>query len=185
MIRKLLFTISILSFLFFSNDKKDLEFNYPKNKQAILIMNTDKFENFKKEWRGEDYYYLCENGKDQIICSVLFYKLNKDEQKMMVDSFDPEGQTTSPILPLTHFMNSNLRKYEQNNQIWGEATDDFMFKQNDILEVERKKINQKNMYAYCMFDKNLFVNIHLSKINCTSKDSISMRQILDGLKKKK
>ncbi|MEO8233866.1 MAG: hypothetical protein ABI549_00500 [Flavobacterium sp.] len=185
MTRKLLFIISIIIIFSFSNNEKDLEFSYPKNNQAVVIMNTEKFEEFKKEWRGEDYYYICENGKDQIICSVLFYKLNKNEQKMMVDSFDPEGETTSPILPLTHFMNSNLKKYEQNNKIWGESTDDFMFKQNDIIQVEGTKINQKNMYAYCMFGKNIFVNIHLSKINYTSKDSISMRQILDGLKKKK
>lgn len=171
--------------LSFSKDKKKIELNYPGKKDATIILNTDKFRKFKKEWRGEDYYYLCESGDNDIVCSVLFYKLNADEQKLMVDPFDPAGGTTSPIIPFTYFLNSNLKPYERNNKNWGEATDDFMFRQNDILEFNGMQIKQKHMYAYCMFNKDLFVNIHLSKINYTPEDSTSMRQILDGLQKKK
>ncbi|SDY20932.1 hypothetical protein SAMN05444397_10146 [Flavobacterium aquidurense] len=185
MTKKILFSILIISFLSFSSEDKTVELSYPKNEAATIIMKTNLFDKFEKEWRGEDYYYLCEKGESKIICSVLFYKLNKDEQKMMVDSFDPEGKTTSPIIPFTYFMNSNLAKYEKNFAKWGEPTDDFMFKQTDIPEFEGQKVNQKNMYAYCMFGKDLFVNIHLSKINCTKQDSIVMRKVLNDLKKKK
>ena len=178
-----LLTITLLSF---SGDKKRIEFNYPKNKEAKFTMTTDKFKKFTKEWRGEDYYYMCENGDNNFICSVLFYKLNKDEQKLMVDPFDPKGGTTSPSIPFIYFSgNSNLKKYETNNKSWGEVTDDFMFRQNDILEFEGKAIKQKNMYAYCMFGKDLFVNVHLSKVNFTADDSTAMREILSGLQKVK
>ncbi|MEN2416010.1 hypothetical protein [Flavobacterium mesophilum] len=187
MIKKVLFTALIIGFLSFTSDNADgiIEFNYPKNKEAVLLMKTDQFENFEKEWRGEDYYYLCKGGKDNIICSVLFYKLNKEEQKQMVDSFDPKGHTTSPIIPFTYFLTGNLSKYEKNNDFWGEPTDDFMFKQNDITEFEGIKTKQKHMYAYGMFGKDLFINVHLSKINYTSQDSITMRTILMNLQKKK
>ncbi|MTH16754.1 hypothetical protein [Flavobacterium sp. LC2016-01] len=187
MIKKLLFSVLIIGVLSFTSNTSDgtIEFNYPKNKEAVLFMKTDQFENFEKEWRGEDYYYLCKGGKDDIICSVLFYKLNKDEQKMMVEPFDPKDHTTSPIIPLTYFLNGNLKKYEKNNDIWGEPTDDFMFRQNDITEVEGIKTKQKHMYAYGMFGKDLFINVHLSKINYTAKDSITMRKILADLQKKK
>jgi hypothetical protein len=185
MTKKIFFFILVISFLSFSSEDKTVELSYPKNEAATIIMKTNLFDKFEKEWRGEDYYYLCEKGESKIICSVLFYKLNKDGQKMMVDSFDPEGKTTSPIIPFTYFMNSNLAKYEKNFAKWGEPTDDFMFKQNDIPEFEGQKVNQKNMYAYCMFGKDLFVNIHLSKINCTPQDSIVMRKVLNDLKKKK
>lgn len=165
----------------FTGDKNVIEFAYPKRNDAKFTMTTDKFKNFTKEWRGEDYYYMCENGNSNIICSVLFYKLNKDEQKLMVD---PMGGMITPGIPLIYFSErSNLKKYERNNNSWGEMTDDFMFRQNDILEIEGVKMKQKHMYAYCMFGKDLFVNIHLSKTNYTADDSTAMRQILDGLKK--
>lgn len=159
------------------------EFSYPKSKDATIIMASDKFEDFKEEWRGDDYYYICEEGDRGIICSILFYKLNKQEQIRMVD---PYGDATSPSIPLLYFSsNSNLKNYESNKQSWGEMTEDFMFRQADIVEFDGKKVNQKNMFAYCMFGKDLFVNIHLSKVNCTAEDSTAMRQILAGLKKKK
>jgi len=166
----------------FSGDK-EIEFNYPKNKKARFTMSTDKFKDFTKEWRGQDYYYMSENGDNNIICSVLFYKLNKDEQKLMVEPF---GGTITPSIPFIYFSeNSNLKKYEINGTAWGEMTDDFMFRQNDIMEFQGVKIKQKHMYAYCMFGNDLFVNVHLSKVNYTANDSTAMRQILDGLKKEK
>lgn len=167
----------------FSGDKKEIVFSYPKNKTAKIILTTDKFKKFNKEWRGEDYYYMSENGEDNLICSVLFYKLNKEEQKLMVEPF---GDMTSSGIPFAYFSeNSNLKKYETNNKAWGEMTDDFMFRQNDIMEFQGVKIKQKHMYAYGMFGKDLFVNVHLSKVNFTTEDSIAMRQILAGLRKVK
>jgi hypothetical protein len=185
MTKKLFFLILITSLLSFSSDNETIEFNYPKNKEATLIIKTDQFKDFDKEWRGEDYYFLSKKSKDDIICSVLFYKLNKDEQKVMVDPFDPKDHTTSPIIPLTYFLNGNLKKYEKNNEMWGEPTDDFMFRQNDITDFEGIKTKQKHMYAYGMFGQDLFINVHLSKVNYTAKDSVTMREILSSLQKKK
>ena len=184
MTKKVIFLSALATILLaFTSDKKIVEFNYPKNKDAIFTMATDKFKKFKEEWRGQDYYYSCENGDDDIICSVLFYKLNSDEQKHMVDPF---GGMTNAGIPFLYFSdNSNLKKYETNNQSWGEMTDDFMFRQNDITEFEGIQVNQKHMYAYCMFGKDLFVNVHLSKTDYSADDSTSMRQILASLLKKK
>ena len=171
----------LLILLSFKGDKSEFEFIYPKYKEVKFTMTTNKLKKFEKEWRGEDYYYLCENGDNNIICSVLFYKLNKDEQKLMVDPF---GGKPSSGIPFIYFSdNSNLKQYEVNNASWGAMTDDFMFRQNDIIEFEGVKTNQKHMYAYCMFGKDIFVNFHLSKINYTANDSIAMREILGSLKK--
>lgn len=180
---KTILSISLLLLLLsFKCDTNTLiEFQYPKNKEAKFTMDTDKFKKFTKEWRGEDYYYMSEGGDKGFICSVLFYKLNSQEQKTMVEPF---GGMTSAGIPFLYFSsNSNLKKYESNNVNWGKAEDDFMFRQNDILEVEGVKIKQKHMYAYAMFGKDLFVNVHLSKTNCSAEDSLVMRTILDGLKK--
>ena len=150
-------------------------------------MTTNKFEKIEKEWRGTDYYYITEN-KDGFICSVLFYKLNPDEVKQFVE-FPRQllgSPQNSPAYPQSYFSSySPTKKYEINEQKWGDLTGDFMFRQTDIPEFEGKKVNQKNMFAYAMFGKDLFVNIHLSKGNCTPTDSLEMRQILEGLKKKK
>jgi len=169
--------------LSFSSEDQTIEFKYPKNKDAVVIMTTDKFKKFEKEWRGADYYYMCEDGDNDMVCSVLFYKLNKEEEKHMVEPFGGEGNAA---IPFAYFLeNSNLKELEKNDVSWGKMTDDFMFRQNDILEFNGVRINQKHMYAYTMFGTDLFVNIHLSKVKCTVNDSTAMRQILDGLKKKK
>jgi len=185
---KLFLPAIVLFILSFTADKNIVEFRYPKNKEATVVMSTDKFEEFDKEWRGTDYYYYSNKNKDSILCSVLFYKLNDDEVKRFVD-FPRQllgSPQTSPAYPLAYFSQySPTKKYEVNEQKWGDLSTDFMFRQTDIPEFEGQKTNQKNMFAYTMFGKDLFVNIHLSKINCTATDSIFMRQILDGLKKKK
>ncbi len=180
---KTILSISLLLLLLsFKNDTKNqIEFQYPKNKEAKFTMDTDKFKKFTKEWRGEDYYYMNDGGEKGFVCSVLFYKLNSQEQKTMVEPF---GGMTSAQIPYVYFSgNSKLKKYESNNKGWGNAEDDFMFHQNDILTVEGIEIRQKHMYAYAMFGKDLFVNVHLSKVNCSPEDSVAMRQIMDGLKK--
>jgi hypothetical protein len=178
-------TVGLLSFV--SGDKNTIEFNYPKDKTATVTMTTDMFKKFNKEWRGTDYYYSA-NNKDGFICSVLFYKLNADEVKQFVD-FPRQlmsGPETSPAYPQTYFsIYSPTKKIETNEQKWGDVSSDFMFRQTDIKEFEGKKVNQKNMFAYAMFGTDLFLNIHLSKENCSASDSTAMREILDGLKKKK
>lgn len=183
----ILFALTIIS-MAFTSDKQEVEFNYPKNKNAAFFMTTDKFKKFQKEWRGADYYYVCENGDNGLVCSVLFYKLNKEEEQMLVDLPKQllNGPELSPIYPRTYFTtNSNLKKFESNQTKWGEPTDDFMFSHSDVKEFNGIKVDQKHMYGYTMFGKDLFVSIHLSKVGCTPEDSTVMRQILDGLKKKK
>ena len=177
----------ILFLLSFAADKNIIEFRYPKNKEAVVVMSTDRFGKFEKEWRGTDYYYST-NNSEGVICSVLFYKLNEDEVQRFVD-FPRQllgSPQTSPAYPQSYFSQySPTKKYEVNEQKWGDPSTDFMFRQTDIPEFEGKKVNQKNMFGYAMFGKDLFVNIHLSKINCTATDSMAMRQILESLKKKK
>lgn len=162
-------------------EKNDFDFNYPKHKKTTITTKLEKFSKFDKEWRGTDYYYYGVST-DGLICSVLYYKLNKEEQKKYVDLM---GGITNAGVSFAYFSeSSNLKKYETNNENWGKMTDDFMFKQNDITEYEGIKINQKNMYAYTMFDKDLFVMVHLSKTSFTSADSSEMRKILNDFKKK-
>jgi hypothetical protein len=188
----ILFTLMYVS-MAFTSDVKEIEFNYPKNKEAVFTMTTNKFKKFTKEWRGSDYYYMCENGEDGIICSVLFYKLTKKECEMLIDvprqlveAHLVEAPEVSPAYPMMYFTNySNLKKFESNQSTWGEPTDDFMFSQSDIKEFDGVVVNQKHMYGYAMFGKDLFANIHLSKVDCSPQDSTSMRQILQSLKKKK
>jgi len=169
----------LLSFTVF--DKEDFDFNYPNRKKTTITSKLTNFINFTKEWRGTDYYYYAMSA-DSIICSILYYKLNKGEQKQYVDLF---GGMTNSGIPFAYFSeNSNLKKYEKNVSNWGKMTDDFMFRQNDITEFEGIKISQKHMYAYTMFDKDLFVIVHLSKTNYSSADSTTMKGILDNFKKK-
>jgi hypothetical protein len=174
-----LFIFGALSFS--TMDKNDFEFSYPKRNKTTITAKLDNFKKFDKEWRGTDYYYYG-ISTDSIICSVLYYKLNETEQKQYVDIF---GGMTNAAIPFAYFSeNSNLKKYEVNVENWGKWEDDFMFRQNDITEYEGIKIHQKHMYAYTMFDKDLFVIVHLSKTNYSSSDSISMRMMLDNFKKK-
>jgi hypothetical protein len=175
--------IVLLAFTFKS--LKNIEFAYPKNKSAAFYLESDKFKKFTKEWRGEDYYYMSEDGVDGFICSVLFYKLNAKEVKSLVEAPRQmvDGPATSPAYPMSYFTSySKLAKYESNKSQWGDPTKDFMYSQADIKEFNGIQVNQKNMFGYAMFGSDLFVKIHLSKVACTAKDSTVMRKILDGLK---
>lgn len=185
----ILFAFTLMS-MAFTGDQKVHEFKYPKNKDAVVYISSDLFKKFKKKWRGEDYYYLSENGKEGFTCSVLFYKLNEEEKLMYVGllraMLGNETPETSPAYPQVYFTNySNLAKYESNKTKWGDPMADFMFSHSDIREFEGVKVNQKHMYGYAMYGDDLFVNIHLSKVNCSPGDSLAMKEILDGLKKKK
>jgi hypothetical protein len=181
-IKVILISIVAISCLsFYSIESILFEFKYPKRKKSAIQLKGD-FEKFDEEWRGSDYYYSS-TSEDSIICSILYYKLNKDEQKIMVDPF---GGIINAGIPFIFFSeNSKLKKYEQNKSGWGETTDDFIFRQNDILEFQGIKLKQKHMYGYAMLDKDLFVNIHLSKVNFTQQDSTNMRNILGSLVKVK
>jgi hypothetical protein len=180
-LKHILLAITAFFLLSFSKDTGTVEFKYPKSKEAVFTISADKLGKFQKEWRGEDYYYICEKAESGIICSVLFYKLNKDEEKAMVSMTGPMAG-----IPFIYFSdNSNLKPYEKNNQSWGKVSDDFMFRQNDILEFEGIKVKQKHMYAYGMFGTDLFVNVHLSKANYSTSDSAAMREILASVVKKK
>lgn len=162
-------------------EKTTFEFKYPKRDKTTFTFKAEGFKKFTEEFRGEDYYYYGES-KDKMICSVLYFKLNKGEQQQMVD---PLG-TTGAVIPWMYFsQNSNLRKFETNNASWGKMEDDFMFRQNVLDVVEGVKLHQKHMYAYGMFDKDLFVNIHLSKTSYTDADSTVMREIMKSLTMKK
>jgi hypothetical protein len=177
----LVLTTGLLSFQLI--ELKSIEFSYPKrNKTTTIELKAENFGKFTKEWRGEDYYFYGES-KDKIICSVLYFKLNKDEQKLMVEPF---GGMITPGIPMLYFTeNSQLKKYEKNPSGWGTMTDDFMGRQFDIEDYEGIKIKQKHMNAYAMCDKDLFVNVHLSKTSYTVEDSTAMRAILTSLIKKK
>lgn len=178
--------VSIMLFSFLG-EKETIDFKYPKNKDAVITMTTDKFQKFKEEWRDNDYYYLNDKNKDGFICSVLFCKLNKEEMvfqdKVQKESGVPSGNA---VFPLQYFISSSTTKeYESGEKTWGDPDTDFMFRQVDIKEVNGHRINQKNMFAYTMFGKDLYVSVHLSKVLCTPADSIAMELILEGLKKKK
>ncbi|HRI19638.1 MAG TPA: hypothetical protein PLA68_01735 [Panacibacter sp.] len=166
-------------------DKKSFEFNYPRKKGTNITLVTGQFKKFTKEWRGSDYYYYAE--ADGFICSVLYYKLNDEEKLSLVDAprSAMNGPEISPAYPLAYFSNySNLKSMEANDSSWGDANSDFMFRQNDVT-LTGTNFSQKHMYGYCMVDKDLFVNIHLSKTACTNNDSTEMIDILKSLIKSK
>lgn len=186
--RTTLFTVLTFALLsFMPSDKSTIEFSYPKNKEAVFTMTSDKFKKFSKEWRDKDYYYMSKDGEDNFICSVLFFKLNKSELKDLKGAEKETGVPLgSPVYPLAFFsLSSETKSLESNEETWGDPKGEFMFRQVDIKEFSGQKINQKNMFAYTMFGEDIYVSLHISKVLCTPEDSTIMREILDGLKKKK
>lgn len=192
-LKKTLFALVIITILSFNIlEKKSFEFIYPKQDNVKISLSSDHFKKFEKEWRGSDYYYYAE--KDGFICSVLFYKLDEEEKLSLVEvpkiqisekmkESGKEFPQNSPVFPYVYFKNnSNLKKMEENDISWGEMTDDFMFRKNEI-NLQGSKIIQNHMYGYAMFNNDLFVIIHLSKMNCTENDLKEMEEILNSLKK--
>jgi hypothetical protein len=180
----LLFSLPVL-LSFILADKKAFEFAYPKRKGTDITLSADHFKKFTKEWRGTDYYYYGEG--DGFICSVLYYKLNGDEKLELIDAPKAAigGPDKSPAYPYAYFKNySNLKSMEKHDSTWGAPTDDFMFRQNDVV-IEGTQFSQKHMYGYAMADKDLFVNIHLSKTGCSPSDSTEMMDMLKSLTIKK
>lgn len=180
--KKFLMLISLFGlFSFRSPDKNNFEFSYPKKKETTITLAANHFKKFNKEWRGADYYYYAD--ADGFICSVLYYKLNGDEKRELVDAPKSavNGPNKSPAYPYSYFKNySQLKPMEKNDSSWGKPTDDFMFRQNDVV-IEGTQFSQKHMYGYAMVSDDLFVNIHLSKTGCSSSDSIEMMDILKSL----
>jgi hypothetical protein len=175
----LVIAITLLSFR--SIESKRFDFSYPKNSSSQISFSSEHFKDFDKEWHGSDYYYYSEG--DGFICSVLYYKLNEGEKVSLLEGprFATGGPDSSPVYPYAYFKNySYFKSLEKNDSAWGKATDDFMFRQNDI-RVERTGSLEKNMYGYCMFSDDLFVNIHLSKVNCSVADSTAMLAMLQTL----
>ena len=194
-LKNVLFGVVILSILSFNIlEKKTFEFIYPKQKEVKISLFSEHFKKFTKEWRGSDYYYFSE--KDGFVCSVLFYKLNEEEKLglvevpkvQFVEKLKESGKDfpeNSPIFAYSYFKNySNLKKMEENDESWGEMTDDFMFRKNDI-NLGGGNIKQKHIYGYAMYGNDLFVNVHLSKMNCTENDLKEMEEIINSLKKVK
>ena len=192
-LKKTLFALVIITILSFNIlEKKSFEFIYPKQDNVKISLSSDHFKKFEKEWRGSDYYYYAE--KDGFICSVLFYKLDEEEKLSLVEvpkiqisekmkESGKEFPQNSPVFPYVYFKNnSNLKKMEENDISWGEMTDDFMFRKNEI-NLQGSKIIQNHMYGYAMFNNDLFVIVHLSKMNCTENDLKEMEEILNSLKK--
>ena len=170
---------ALLSFNSF--EQKSFEFNYPKKENTSFSLSAGHFKKFTKEWRGEDYYYYAD--ADGFICSVLYYKLNKDEKLELIDAPKTAigGPDKSPAYPYAYFKNySNLKDMERNDSSWGGPADDFMFRQNNVV-VDGMKFSQKHMYGYAMVDKDLFVNVHLSKTGCSPADSTEMMSMLQSL----
>ena len=194
-LKNVLFGVVILGILSFNIlDKKTFEFIYPKQKEVKISLLSEHFKKFDKEWRGTDYYYYAE--KDGFICSVLFYKLNEEERLSLVEvpkiqileNAKETGKVfpeNSPVFAYTYFKNfSNLKKMEENDESWGEITDDFMFRKN-VINLAGSKVKQENMYGYAMYGNDLFVNVHLSKMNCSESDLKEMEEIINSLKKVK
>lgn len=192
-LKQILFGLIIFGFLSFTIiEKKSFEFIYPKQKDVKISLLSDHFKKFDEEWKGSDYYYFAE--KDGFICSVLFYKLDEEEKLSLVEvpkivfgeKFKKAGKEfpeNSPLFAYTYFKNySNLKSMETNDKSWGEMTDDFMFREN-LVNIPGTKFTQNHMYGYAMFGNDLFVNVHLSKMNCTEEDILEMKEILNSLKK--
>jgi len=192
-LKQLLFGLIIFGFLSFAIiEKKTFEFVYPKQKDVKISFLSDHFKKFDKEWRGSDYYYFAE--KDGFICSVLFYKLDEEERLSLVDvpkivfgeKFKTAGKefpSNSPVFAYSYFKNySNLKSMETNDKSWGDMTDDFMFREN-VVPIKGTEFTQNHMYGYAMFGNDLFVNVHLSKMNGTPEEIAEIKEILNSLKK--
>lgn len=191
-LKAIISAFALFALLSFTSSEKALKFDYPKQKGTEISLSSDHFKKFKEEWRGSDYYYFGEG--DGFVCSVLFYKLNEDEKLSLVEvpkaamkkSLEAAGKeisADSPMFAYAYFKNfSNLKSMEVDDQSWGLASDDFMFRKNKV-PLEGTNFVQTHMYGYAMFGNDLFVNIHLSKMNCSENDTKEMEAILNSLVK--
>lgn len=173
--------LGLLSLSFIYSVFQLYSFKFPGKKNVELKINIPKKWKISKEKRGSDLYYsnLSQSNDNDILFSVLFYKLNDKEKELMVKS---TGIENNPILPYTYFLTtSRTSKIESGKSSWD--NDDFYYQDSNIEEFSGVKVHQKNMKAYCMYDDDLFVQVHLSKINYTPEDSVEMRNILNSIEK--
>ncbi|HEV8512100.1 MAG TPA: hypothetical protein VGQ59_02425, partial [Cyclobacteriaceae bacterium] len=63
----LILTAALISFK--TTETTLFEFSYPKRDNTTISLSATDFKKFKKEWRGQDYYYYGES-KNGIICSI-------------------------------------------------------------------------------------------------------------------
>lgn len=170
-----------LLFSFVSSDTKTFSFEFPKRKHIQLKISAPSKWVIDKEKKGEDMYYtnFSKASEKDVLFSLLFFKLNEYEQKSMIGEMGLEG---NPLLPATYFLsNNNTAKYETDNKSWEDTA--FYYRDYNIETFGTLKVHQKNMKAYCMYDKDLFVQVHLSKPNYSDADSALMRSILNSLRK--
>ena len=171
--------IVIIGFGFTTLKLSTYKFKFPKRKNVELKIDIPKDWKISKEKRGEDMYYtnFTSNNGEQILLSVLFYKLNDIEKKPI----EAIGMN-NPIIPYTFFLSNNKTiKMENNVESWD--NEDFYFHDSNIEEFSGIKVHQKNIKAYCMYDFDLFAQIHISKLNYTPSDSIQMMEIIKTIKK--
>lgn len=159
-------------------------FSYPNTDYAIaLSLNIEG--NVEKHWHGDDYFYSGLT-KDTTIFFVLFFKLNAADQAELATLRErtPGTPVMTPLYPLSYFMSTApLKQYETMTEIWGNPESGFMFRQAHVESVEGIKIDQKNMYAYTMPAKDIFVAIHISKVMCTPEDSTALRTLIESVHK--
>ena len=74
--------------------------------------------------------------------------------------------------------NGKIKSYSQKREYYSIKYDD-----GETEEFNGIKAHQKNIKAYCMYDFDLFVQIHISKLNYTASDSIQMMEIISTMKK--
>jgi hypothetical protein len=179
--KKLLIIGLVLIGLGFTQQKLvTYKFKYPKKKNVELKIDIPKEWKISKEKRGEaDLYFtnITKNNGNQILFSVLFFKLN-DEEKESVE----ELALNDPIVPFAFFLDkSRTVKMESKVKTW--HNEDFYFKDSNIEDFNGIKAHQKNINAYCMYGYDLFVKIHISKLNYSPADSIKMMKILNTIVK--
>jgi len=171
--------LALISFGYTPLELSTHKFKYPKKKGAELKIDIPKEWEIVIEKRDQDLYYsnFSDTNGDQILLSVLFYKLNDIEKEPM-----EEIGLNNPIIPYAFFIEkSRTTALEENANSWN--NEDFYFLDTNIEAFNSVKAHQKNIKAYCMYDFDLFVQIHLSKLNYTVTDSIQMMSIVNTLVK--
>ena len=179
-IRILLITgIAIIGLGFTQLELSMYEFKFPNRKNVVLKLDIPNEWKIFEEKQGEDMYYsnFTNSNGDEILISILFYKLN-DTEKKPIEKIGMKD----PIIPYTFFLEkSKTIKIESRIKSWN--NEDFYFHDSNIEEFNGIKVHQKNIKAYCMYDFDLFVQIHISKLNYTPSDSIQMMEVLNTMKK--
>jgi hypothetical protein len=158
----------------------EAEFEYPDSDVAVT-MSLPGFEDFKEEWRGEDYYYFGTRESDGMVCSLLYYKLNESEKKSMAKLAEKVPPENRSKLAQLHFRLSNkLAKLESGETTWDE--NGFSFRDVNIDSFQGQDLRQKNMCAYQMYGDDLFLMVHFSKVLYTPEDSVAMRTMLTSIR---